>query len=178
MKKRISRRVTAITLLILGAFSISATAQDYDGTCPVIGTFDSRCVAVAYYRSAEFLAEVDEQKAEYEAALQSGNTDRADELGILGPEQQQLAHEQVFSTGDIDEIIWMIWSELPAVAEETGVDVIVSTWDIIYRDEMMQFVDVTDQLVMFFNPSEETLGIIESMKGIPAIPQQFLQDNN
>ncbi|MCD4846905.1 MAG: hypothetical protein K8R76_01795 [Candidatus Aegiribacteria sp.] len=178
MNKRMSHRFMAINILLLGVFSASVSAQDSGEIGPVIGTFDSRCVAVAYYRSEEFLAKVVELKAEYEAALQSGNTERADELGILGPEQQQLAHEQVFSTGDIDEIIWMIWSELPAVAEETGVDVIVSTWDIIYRDEMMHFVDVTDQMVMFFNPSEETLGIIESMKGVPAIPQQFLQDNN
>ena len=178
MKKRMSRRVSAITILLLGVLSVSAAAQDSGGTAPVTGIFDSRCVALAYYRSEEFLAEVDELKAEYEAALQSGDTERADELGLLGPEQQQLVHEQIFSAGDIDEIIWMIWSELPAVAEEAGVDIIVSAWDIIYRDESMQFVDVTDLLVTFFDPSEETLGIIESMKSIPAIPRQFLQDED
>lgn len=178
MKKIISYRFIAITVLLPGLLSASVAAQDSGGIDTVIGTFDSRCVALAYYRSEEFLAEVAELKAEYEAALQSGDTERADELGILGPEQQQLGHNQVFSAGDIDEIIWLIWSELPAVAEEAGVDVIVSTWDIIYRDESMRFVDVTDLLVMFFDPSEETLGIIESMKGMPAIPRQFLQDSD
>lgn len=178
MKKRIYRQFMAITVLLPGFLSVSAAAQDSGGSGSVIGTFDSRCVALAYYRSEEFLSEVDEQKAEYEAALQSGDTERADELEILGPEQQQLVHERVFSAADIDEIIWMIWSELPAVAEEAGVDVIVSIWDIIYRDESMQFVDVTDLLVIFFDPSEETLGIIESMKGVPAIPRQFLQDSD
>ncbi len=178
MKKRMNRRVTSITLLILGILSISVTAEDSGGTGPVIGTYDSRCVAVAYYRSEEFLAEVAELKAEYEAALQAGDTERAEELAIRGPEQQQIGHEQVFSAADIDEIIWMIWSELPTVAEEADVDVIVSTWDIVYRDESMQFVDVTDLLVIFFDPSEETLDVIESMKGMPAIPRQFMQGND
>ena len=80
------------------------------------------------------------------------------------------------SAGDIDEIISQIWSELPGVAEEAGVDVIVSTWDIVYRGDRMQFVDVTDLLVIFFDPTEETLGIIESMRGTPAIPSQFITE--
>lgn len=178
MKKRIGSHVMVITVLVLGVLSTSVSAQGPETTGPVIGTFDSRCVAAAYYRSEEFLADIAEQKAEYEAVLQVGDTERADELGELGPEQQQLAHEQVFSAGGIDEIIWMIWSELPGVAEVAGVDLIVSTWDIIYRDESMQFVDVTDLLVMFFDPSEETLDLIESMKGMPAIPPQFLQGSD
>ncbi len=178
MKKRIGSHVMVITVLVLGILSTSVSAQDPETTGPVIGTFDSRCVAAAYYRSEEFLADIAEQKAEYEEALQVGDTERADELGALGPEQQQLAHEQVFSRGDIDEIIWLIWSELPDVAEEAGVDLIVSTWDIIYRDESMQFVDVTDLLVLFFDPSEETLDLIESMRGMPAIPPQFLQGSD
>lgn len=178
MRKKMSHQVMAITVLLLGVLPASVAAQDSGGIGPVIGTFDSRCVALAYYRSEEFLAEVAELKAEYEAVLQAGDTERADELGILGPERQELVHEQVFSAGDIDEIIWLIWSELPAVAEEAGVDIIVNSWDIVYRDENMQFVDITEQLVAFFDPSEETIGIIESMNGIPAIPSQFLQDND
>ncbi len=178
MKNRIVRAPVMTTLLLLGILASSAVAESTESSDLVIGTFDSRCVALAYYRSDEFLTGIDAQKAEYEAAVEAGDTERAEELGELGPEQQELAHERVFSTGDIDEIIWTIWSELPGVAEEAGVDLIVSTWDIIYRDESFEFVDVTDLLVVFFDPSEETLDMIETMQGMPAIPSQFINDAN
>lgn len=68
-------------------------------------------------------------------------------VSAQGPEQQRLMHEQVFSARDI-----------------------------VYRGDRMQFVDVTDLLVIFFDPTEETLGIIESMRGVPAIPSQFITE--
>ncbi len=169
---------TVITFLLLSILTVSAAAQDPAETGPVIGVFDSRCVALAYYRSEEFMTEINQLKADYEAALQEGDSVLAEELGILGPQMQQLAHEQVFSTGNIDEIISMIWSELPGVAEEAGVDIIVNSWDIIYKDETVQFLDVTDLMVEFFNPTEEVLETIEEIKATPAVPVQFLTEHD
>lgn len=144
----------------------------------IVGTFDSRCVAAAYYRSAVFMDEVNAQKEEFNAAVEAGDTELAETLSTDGEESQQLAHERVFSTGDIEEIIWLIWSDLPGVAEETGVNVIVSVWDIAYRDDDIRFVDVTDELVSFFDPTGETLELVEQIKSIPAIPAPMLPEGN
>ncbi|MCK5116150.1 MAG: hypothetical protein KAR44_06090 [Candidatus Aegiribacteria sp.] len=168
----------AITMLLLGVLTVSAAAQGSGDTGPVIGIFDSRCIAFAYYQSEEFMTKMNQQKADYETALQEGDSVLAEELGTLGPQMQQQAHEQVFSTGDIDEIISMIWSELPGVAEEAGVDIIVNSWDIIYKDETVQFVDVTDLMVEFFNPTEDALEMIEEIKATPAVPVQFLTEHD
>ncbi|MEN8207802.1 MAG: hypothetical protein ABFR50_00975 [Candidatus Fermentibacteria bacterium] len=169
---------TAATAMLLLSVLTASAAQEPVETGTLIGVFDSRCVAFAYYRSEEFMIMINQQKADYEAALLDGDSVRAEELGILGPQMQQLAHEQLFSTADIDDIISMIEFELPGVAEEAGVDIIVNSWDIIYKDETVQFVDVTDLLVEFFDPTEESLETIEEIKITPPVPIQSLTEHD
>ncbi|MEA3266826.1 MAG: hypothetical protein U9P42_07775 [Candidatus Fermentibacteria bacterium] len=164
--------IVLITAFLLVSLANVSSAQI------VVGTFDSRCVAAAYYRSADFLDKIDEMKAEHTAAEEAGDTELAAALAAQGEEQQRLTHLRVFSAGDIEEIIWLIWSELPAVAEEAGVDVIVSIWDIVYRDDDIRFVDVTDRLVVFFDPSDETLELIDEIKGAPAIPAPLISGSD
>ncbi len=168
--KNIIALVTVLLLLVSLANVSSAQI--------VIGTFDSRCVAAAYYRSADFLDKIAEMKAEHTAAEEAGDTELAAALAAEGEEQQHLAHLQVFSAGDIEEIIWLIWNELPAVAEEAGVDVIVSIWDIVHRDDNVRFVDVTNEMVSFFDPSDETLELVDEMKGIPPVPAFMLPEGD
>ncbi len=178
MSTRIRHLVMVVSILLMTVLTAPSAAQDPAETGPVIGVFDSRCVAVAYYQSEEFMTEINQMKADYETALQEGDSVLAEELGTLGPQMQQLAHERVFSTGDIDEIISMILSELPGLAEEAGVDFIVNSWDIIYKDETVQFVDVTDLMVKFFNPTEEALETIEEIKVTPPVPMEFLTEHD
>lgn len=181
-----SRNGMEILLLSALMMITSVAYGDADGSVgvdgppegAVIGTFDSRAVAAAYYRSAEFMEMMDAQKLEHEEALMAGDSARAAVLEEMGEASQAAAHEQVFSTGDVDEIIWMIYGELPGVAEEVGVDVIVSIWDLYYMDPGEEFVDVTDQLVLFFDPSEETLELVEQIKGMPAVPMQMMDEEH
>jgi hypothetical protein len=151
----------------------SMTASEPAGRL-LVGTFDSRCVALACYRSEASLARIDTLYAEYEKAIAAGDSLAAAELDSMGRDLQTRMHEQVFSAGDADEVLWEIWDQLPAIAEEAGVDLIVSEWDILYSDSLFHPVDVTDLLVRRFNPNEETLEIISQMKGMPAVPAQLL----
>lgn len=45
-----------------------------------IGTFDSRCVAVAYGRSADYMKEIDDLRNDVTKAKESGNEELAKEL--------------------------------------------------------------------------------------------------
>jgi len=180
------RGLVAAVLAVTGLASCSAGSaalQEGEGSdstalgapvAPVIGTFDSRCVALAYYRSEESLAALDAMMMEYEKAVAAGDSLAARELDSLGRDRQDRMHAQVFSAADADEVIWEIWDVIPEVAAEAGVDVIVSEWDVIYSDSLFAPVDVTDFLVRRFHPTEETLGIITQMKGMPAVPPQLL----
>ena len=164
-------------LLFLAVLATSAYAEIPEATSgPVIGTFDSRAIAVAYYRSAEFMETIDGWKDQLEVALAAGDSTLADSLEELGEAQQELMHSQVFSTRDIEEILWLIYNDFPVVAEEAGVHLIVNIWDVVYCAEGMEFVNITDMLVAYFDPDEETLEIINAIKGVPAIPMQFMED--
>lgn len=176
MKGTVRNSVTLITVLLLAALVNIASAQTSEGI--VVGTFDSRCVAAAYYRSADFMDEINALKVEHNAAEEAGDTELVEALATRGEEQQHLAHMQVFSTGDIEELIWLIWSQLPGVAQEAGVDIVVSVWDIMYREDSVRFVDVTDRLVSFFDPTDETLELIEEMKKVPPIPGPMLPEDS
>lgn len=136
-----------------------------------IGTFDSRCVALAYYRTGETQTEFDAIRAEFSEAEASGDSARMEELTAIGSGRQAEIDAQVFSTGDIDDIVAEMQSDFPAIAEQAGVEVIVSVWDLAYISEEAELVDVTDQVVALLNPSEETLGIIEAMRVVPPDPE-------
>jgi len=145
-----------------------------DSETLVVGTFDSRCVALAYYRSEPVLEELEVIHTEYGEALASGDSARAAELEELGPARQSMMHGQVFGTDPVDEILWTVWTDLQAIAERSGVDMLVSEWALVYRSGDFRSVDLTDRIADLFDPSEETLEIISQMKGMPAIPSQLI----
>jgi hypothetical protein len=105
-----------------------------------IGTFDSRGVALAFYATEEG-----------KKLLESGDG---------GPGFEMRVHQQTFSTGQVPDIIEKVKTELPRVAEEAGVSLIVSKWQIAYKDPSVEYVDVTPDFVKLFNPSGELKEVI------------------
>ncbi len=71
-------RWSLLTVLLVAGLVNIASAEEI-----VIGTFDSRCVAAAYYRSADFMEEINALKAEHDAAEEAGDTELAAELKAL-----------------------------------------------------------------------------------------------
>jgi RNA polymerase sigma-70 factor (ECF subfamily) len=115
-----------------------------DGTDrePVVGIYDSRAVAFAYWHE-----EVDGRE----------RFRSLDEVadGIL-------LHQQVFSHHEPVEALRHIEARLPEVMRQAGVDLIVSKWD---EEELTNYnpenpVDVTETLVMLYNPDP---GVLEFM---------------
>jgi hypothetical protein len=72
--------------------------------------------------------------------------------------QQRRAHEQGFSTGSVTGIMAKVKDSLPGVANQTGVEVIVSKWELNHQSPGAEVVDVTDELAALFHPSEKVLG--------------------
>ena len=70
----------------------------------------------------------------------------------------------------MDDILARIEDELPGIAEEAGVDVIVSKWTLTYRSPKAKLVDVTDLLAAEFDPDEETLKSIREIVKIEPVP--------
>jgi hypothetical protein len=139
-----------------------------------IGTFDSRAVATAFYRSAEFQESARALWTELEEAKKSGDEWRVRELEAYGPAMQHRMHQQGFSTGSVMEIMEKISDALPEIAREADVSVIVSKWEVTYQSSAADLVDLTPQLVALFDPSEQTLMIVESYKASAPAPMDQL----
>jgi hypothetical protein len=103
-------------------------------------------------------------------ARAAGDTATIRELEYQGPALQNLMHYQVFSTASIPNVIEALAPVLPQVAERAGVAIIVSKWDVSYRRDDVEYVDVTDELVQPFNPNAQVKKWLADGKTKPPLP--------
>ncbi len=148
----------------------NADADDAIDDSLVVGTYDSRCIAVAFTRSG--LHSMDEQQKAYEKARQQGDKEKMAELEKWGETQQRKAHFMAFGQYPVHNVLEKVSDKLPAVAQSTGVDVIVCRCD--FTDKAVKTVDVTDELVALFDPDEKTLKTIASLKTKDPVPFETL----
>ena len=119
----------------------------------IIGTFDSRAIALAY-----------------------GSAHRAGRMPFL-QYPKPIEFRQGFGTGDVSEQLDQIRDQIPKIAQKTGVDVIVSKWDIEYHDpNSVTLVDVTEALVQLFKPTEEDLKIIHDVMAKPPVSAKQIRE--
>ena len=142
-----------------------------------IGTYDSRALAMAYYRSKAFLRQIEDMRAEYEKAKAAGDEKRVKELESAGSAQQELMHKQGFGTWPVANMLERIKEKMPEIAEQADVEVIVSKWDIAYQRSGVEFVDVTDRMVEPFDPDEETLRMIKEIQEQNPVSLEELKGN-
>lgn len=141
-----------------------------------IGTFDSRCIAMAYGRT-DFLKDIEELRTQHAKAKEESNQELIKELEQLGPTKQVLMHQQGFSTGSIINILEKVKDKLPAIAKDKNVKITVSKWELMFADENFELVDITNELVALYNPDEATRKIIENVKAMEPIPIEKISIN-
>jgi hypothetical protein len=176
------KRLHGVAGLFLGGCAMALTAG---GTPPrssgpaVVGTFDSRALTIAYVASPAFTQYLDAQRADITHALEraraAGDLPVAEALDALGPAMQRRLHEQGFGTAPVDDILAHIEDELPGIAEEAGVDVIVSRWALAYQRPGTTFVDVTDLLAACFHPDEKTWKSIHAIVETDPVPLDAIE---
>ena len=146
----------------------SANAQTAGRTR--IGVFDSRCVALAYYRTPEFQNEMKQMRTDLAAARAAGNTNKVSELEYAGPAMQNLLHYQVFSNASIPNVIEKISPALAKIAADARVSVLVSRWDVAFKDAGVDYVDVTDALVKAINSDPQIQQMASAAKSQTPMP--------
>ena len=100
----------------------------------------------------------------------AGDAEKVKQLELQGRQQQDRLHQQVFSTGSVADILEKIKDQLPAIAKEAGVDLIVSKWDTVYQAPGAQTVDVTQAMIRPFHPSPKTLRGIQELEKVKPMP--------
>lgn len=141
----------------------------------VVGTFDSRAVAVAWGRSKGFAALLSGLRAEQEQARAAGDLERVAALDARGAALQEELHRQAFSTAPVDGVVARVADALPEIAREAGVDVIVSRWALAWRSDGARFVDVTERMVAAFEPDAATQEAIRQLVSQDPLPPERLQ---
>jgi DNA-binding TFAR19-related protein (PDSD5 family) len=171
MKKTIVISLAAVVCLV----SILIGAETKKAVKPLrVGVYDSRAIAIACLRTEWWNNQVQEKMKEMEKAKAAGDTKKVKELEEWGQSSQAKAHLQGFGTAPVKNLLERIKDQLPGVAQQVGVDIIVNKWQIDYQIKDAELVDVTDAIVALYKPSEETLKILEEMKKQPPVAEEEL----
>ncbi len=140
-----------------------------------VGTFDSRGVALAYGRSKRadcMLARVNELTTAHGEAKAAGNEDRMHELETQAIATQDRIHKQVFSGAPIPEVLALLKDDLPEVAKEANVSMIIG--DVLYHGDDVELVDVTLEMCEPFKPDAKTRKMIKELIAKPPVPESEL----
>lgn len=158
-------------LVAAGALSPGAAFPETKAPEPVrVGVFDSRAVAIAYAASDLNATFLNGLRAEQEEAKARGDQERVAEIEARGRALQARMHKQGFSTAPVYDILAKVSGKLPGVAEQAGVDLIVSKWEVAYQRPGIELVDVTEPLVRLFDPDDRALRNIAQLKGREPLP--------
>jgi hypothetical protein len=175
MKKAMTIGLAAIMMFVAACQMTSCGKAKADSATarPLrVGVYDSRAIAVACLRSEWWNKQIQEKMKERDKAKAAGDTQKVKELEEWGQSSQTKAHLQGFGTAPVQTLLEPVKDKLPQVAQQTGVDIIVSKWQIDYQPKDAQFVDVTDAMVALYNPNERALKSIESMKKIKPLSEE------
>jgi opacity protein-like surface antigen len=177
MKRNVLIGILAVLALagcVIAADSEKPSAGDKKAAV-VVGTFDSRAVAVAYAHSDHWKQKLQQMKKAQDEAKAAGDTKKVEELEQWGQTQQRKFHMQGFGTADVSNMLEYIKNDIPKIAKEAGVDIIVSKWDIAYQSPSAKTVDITEKIVAPFKPDEKTLVMIRDLMTKAPVPNEVLE---
>lgn len=137
----------------------------------VLGVFDSRVLAIAYYRSPEFTRLQQARMGAYSAAGPEEQARIEAEMQAL----QDRMHRQGFSTAPIPEILALIEDELPEIARSAGAQAVASKWDLVWSERNAPVVDLSLALAEAFSPSEETRRMLPEILARDPVPLAELE---
>jgi Skp family chaperone for outer membrane proteins len=163
-------KINILFLLLICIISFKPLIAQQSSQTIKIGIYDSRAVAVAYSNSDSFQKDIGNLTDQYKKAKEENNTKMIEIIEKEGQFRQQLLHEQTFSVGTITNIIDKIKDKLEEIAKKTGVNLIISKWEISYKDPSFEYIDVTSQIVDLFTPSKQTLIWIKDLQQQTPIP--------
>ena len=154
---------TLTTLGVLVGASIYLAADDQPKGAKIrIGTYDSRAIAIAYVPSR--FDPTAEKKLAHDKAKAAGDLAKIKELESWGVQHQRQLHFQGFGRAPVDDLLEPVKVQIAKLAREKQLAVITMNCD--YTSEQVELVDVTDDLVKLYDPSERTLKHVREIRKI------------
>jgi hypothetical protein len=164
-------------MLALGLLAGNAPAFAADHAQPaggLVGVYDSRVVAYAYFWSKPVAQERNALLARAMEAKAAGDAAALKDLNARLGSMQRQSMLEVFSTAPADEAFAALGEKLPAIESQLGVAGLVSKWDsgALGSTPAASRVDATDALVRALCPKpnqkmQDMIASIEAAKPIP-----------
>ena len=155
MKRRF---LILLSILIASSFIIKAQEKIK------IGVYDSRAIAICYFRSTEFSKEMRSLMEQRKEALKDSDSVKAKELEEKGILLQRIAHDKGFGTGSVAEILEKYKVEIEKLAKENNLVVVLSKWELNYSDPNIELVDITLQMMDLFGADDNLKKMYKQMK--------------
>jgi hypothetical protein len=174
-KKRITIWLMCMVVALVACilFAADEPAKVIDKTRVIVGTFDSRAVALVALEDPPLRLKFERMHPEYVAPRDGATPEEVEQWKINLRKRQ---FRQGFGRGNVSEFLDLIKDEIPKIAKEAGVDVIVSKWDIEYQSPKVKLVDVTEALIQPFKPTDERLKIIRDVMEAPAATEKEIRE--
>ena len=122
-----------------------------------VGTFDSRLVALAYYNSKDYDKFISDFNRQYKVAESKKDSVTIKKMLVRGPVLQRMMNDRIFGKGSINLILDNYKDKLDAIGKANNVSIIVSKWEVVYKIQGFEFVDLTWKIMAIWNPSEQVI---------------------
>lgn len=138
-----------------------------------IGTYDSRAVAVAFFNSPA--GQKHTQQLMSSPSMEDAKKDEKlmKALQAKGQAHQIHNHLRAFSTASVSDLLSSYKDDLTTIAKNAKVQLIVSKFEPNFLADDVETVDVTDQIVTLFHPSEKGMQFVRGIKD--NAPMQMLE---
>jgi len=118
-----------------------------------IGTYDNRSIAIAFAASRH--NPVKEKMAAYNKAKAAGEKDKMKELEAWGENYQRTLHFQGFGRVPVNDLLQPVKEKVRELAKQKGLAAVAMSCD--FTSEDVELVDITEDLVKLFEPTDRTL---------------------
>ncbi len=141
----------AALLLFLAGAGVSSQEPAAEAP-PRVGVFQRAPVLMAFYRSRYWADTLDGWRRELAAARERGDEETVARLEERGRAAQERAHQQLAGEATLTDVLAPILDELPEIAEEAGVGVVVE--HPLWRSPAVEEVDLTLAIVERYPPRD------------------------
>lgn len=149
---------------LVSSFFVAPSAEPVHHHAPEgkvrIGTYDNRSIAIAYAASRH--NPVKEKLAAHQKAKAAGQTEKVKELEMWGENFQRLLHFQGFGRVPVGDLLDPVKDQVRELAKNKNLAAITMACDFTSAD--VELVDVTEDLVKLYDPTERTLTMARSVR--------------
>jgi hypothetical protein len=166
----LNRRVSISIGLLIGAFVVPFGTMADEGTGKDrklrIGIYDSRAIAIAF--AASEFNPVAEKMAAHDKAKAAGDKEKVKELEAWGEKHQRQLHFQGFGRVPVDDLLKPVKDQVARIAADQHLAAVTMGCD--FTSDAVELVDITDDLVKLFKPTDRTLDHIRMIRKEKPIP--------